>query len=181
MKRILLVRPPGSRGKEIALSLVEYLSENDNLECISTGDLVEKEISKRSAFGKEIEQSRQTCSFVKDEIVIELVKNQVQLMEKQKKSYIIEGFPRTEVQAISLMKMGIIPDKFILLQQDDSFSEEKIRASLGSEDAIVKCKDPAQMDRIAKATIRENYIHMAAVRKVCQGFITELDGMKNQT
>ena len=102
-------------------------------------------------------------------------------MEKQKKSYIIEGFPRTEVQAISLMKMGIIPDKFILLQQDDSFSEEKIRASLGSEDAIVKCKDPAQMDRIAKATIRENNIHMAAVRKVCQGFITELDGMKNQT
>jgi len=37
------------------------------------------------------------------------------------------------------------------------------------------------MDRIAKATIRENNIHMAAVRKVCQGFITELDGMKNQT
>jgi adenylate kinase family enzyme len=43
--------------------MVEYLSENGNLECISTGDLIEKEISKRSAFGKEIEQSLQTSSF----------------------------------------------------------------------------------------------------------------------
>jgi len=55
VKRIVLVRPPGSRGKEIALSLAEYLSENGNYTCISVGDLVDKEISKRSAFGKEIE------------------------------------------------------------------------------------------------------------------------------
>ena len=52
------MRPPGSRGKEIALSLAEYLSENGNFTCISVGDLVDKEITKRSAFGKEIEQSR---------------------------------------------------------------------------------------------------------------------------
>lgn len=116
MSRIVLLRPPGSRGKEIALSLAEYLSENGNFTCISVGDLVDKEISKRSAFGKEIEQSRQTYSFVKDEIVIELVKGQIQAMEKEQRSYIIEGFPRTEVQAIALQKMGILPDNFILLQ-----------------------------------------------------------------
>jgi hypothetical protein len=40
-------------------------------------------------------------------------------MEKEQKSYIIEGFPRTEVQAIALQKMGILPDNFILLQQSD--------------------------------------------------------------
>jgi len=55
VNRIVLVRPPGSRGKEIALSLAEYLSENGNFTCISVGDLVDKEITKRSAFGKEIE------------------------------------------------------------------------------------------------------------------------------
>jgi adenylate kinase len=81
--RIVLLRAPGSRGKEIALSLAEYLSElSGNITCISVGDLVDKEISKRSAFGKEIEQSRQNYSFVKDEIVIELVKGQIQQMEK---------------------------------------------------------------------------------------------------
>ena len=76
------MRPPGSRGKEIALSLAEYLSENGNFTCISVGDLVDKEISKRSAFGKEIEESRQTYSYVKDELVIELVSTLVKQMEK---------------------------------------------------------------------------------------------------
>jgi adenylate kinase family enzyme len=40
-------------------------------------------------------------------------------MEKEQRSYIIEGFPRTEVQAIALQKMGILPDNFILLSQSD--------------------------------------------------------------
>jgi adenylate kinase family enzyme len=39
---------------------------------------------------------------VKDEIVIELVKIQVQLMEQEQRSWIIEGFPRTEIQAVAL-------------------------------------------------------------------------------
>lgn len=111
-----MLRPPGSRGKEIALSLAEYLSESaGNITCISVGDLVDKEISKRSSYGKEIEQSRQTYSYVKDEIVIELLKLQIQQMEKEQRSYIIEGFPRTEIQAIAMQKMGILPDNFILL------------------------------------------------------------------
>ena len=101
-------------------------------------------------------------------------------MEKEQKSYIIEGFPRTEIQAIALMEMGVIPDKFILLSQDDKFSEQKLVNNLGSEDAIVKCKDKNKTVRLAKAAIRENNVHMASVKNVCNGFITELDGMKNE-
>lgn len=36
-------------------------------------------------------------------------------------------------------------------------------------------------ERLSKAAIRENNIHMAGVKKVCQGLITELDGTKDQT
>lgn len=35
--------------------------------------------------------------------------------EKENTSWIIEGFPRTRVQALALQKIGIIPDRFILL------------------------------------------------------------------
>lgn len=101
-------------------------------------------------------------------------------MEKEQKSYIIEGFPRTELQAISLRDMGIIPDKFLLLNQGDEYSESKILHALSQEDSVVKC-DQAKRARLAKAAICENNIHMAAVRKVCQGFVTELDGTKNET
>jgi adenylate kinase len=71
---LIIVGPPGSKRKEIALSLAEYLSDDDNFVCISVGDLLTKEISKKSEFGKQIVESRKTYSYVKDEIVIDLVK-----------------------------------------------------------------------------------------------------------
>ena len=42
-------------------------------------------------------ESRKTYSYVKDEIVIELVKLQIDTLEKEQKSWIIEGFPRTRL------------------------------------------------------------------------------------
>ena len=175
-----MLRPPGSRGKEIALSLAEYLSEQaGNINCISVGDLIDKEISKRSSFGKEIEQSRQTYSYVKDEIVIELLKLQVNQMEQEQKSYIIEGFPRTETQAIAMQKMGILPDNFILLNQSDDYSEQRIRDLLSGEDTIVKC-DEQHIPIYAKRAIRESNVHMTGVKEVCRGLITELDGTKSE-
>lgn len=39
--------------------------------------------------------------------------------EERKVNYIIEGFPRTQRQALALLKMGIIPDKLILLDKRD--------------------------------------------------------------
>ncbi len=61
-----------------------------------------KEISKKSEFGKQIVESRKNYSYVKDEIVIDLVKIQIELLEKEQKSWIIEGFPRTRLQALAL-------------------------------------------------------------------------------
>lgn len=95
VKRLIIVGPPGSKRKEIALSLAEYMSEETQLVCISVGDLLNKEISKKSEYGKLIVEQRKTYSYVKDEIVTELVKNQIEALEKEQKSWIIEGFPRT--------------------------------------------------------------------------------------
>jgi DNA helicase TIP49 (TBP-interacting protein) len=51
---LIIVGPPGSKRKEIALSLGEYLSEEGEnpFVCISVGDLLRKEIQKKSEFGK---------------------------------------------------------------------------------------------------------------------------------
>ena len=53
-KRVFLVGPPGSNRKEIALSLGEYF----NWQSISVGDLLKKEISKKSEYGKAIIESQ---------------------------------------------------------------------------------------------------------------------------
>jgi adenylate kinase family enzyme len=41
-------------------------------------------------------------SLVDDHIVIDLVKKEILRTEKEGKSWIIEGFPRTKVQALAL-------------------------------------------------------------------------------
>jgi adenylate kinase len=108
--------------------------------CISVGDLLRKEISKKSEFGKLIVESRRTYSYVKDEIVIELVKLQIEQLEKENAggSWIIEGFPRTRLQAIALQKMGIVADKFIMLDIVENISIDKVKMNLRSEDEIIQ-------------------------------------------
>ena len=114
--------PPGSNRKENALALAEHFGWS----CISIGDLLKKEVSKKSDYGKAISDNIKNSSYgkrllflqnniVDDQIVIDLVKKEVELLELDQKYWIIEGFPRTKPQALALQKSGIIPDRFILL------------------------------------------------------------------
>jgi adenylate kinase len=54
--------PPGSQRKEYALALAEYFSFGA---CISVGDLLSKEIAKKSELGRLIADSRKTYSYGK--------------------------------------------------------------------------------------------------------------------
>ena len=154
VKRFIIVGPPGSNRKEIALQLNEYLSENMNLSCISVGDLLNKEIQKKSDIGQEIVESRRTYSYVKDETVIKLVKGQIEALEREKKSWIIEGFPRTRKQALALQKMGLVLDKFILLEVEKQQSIEKVKSNLQSEEAIIHYREEL-IDKYAQNALTE--------------------------
>ena len=101
--------PPGSNRKENALALAEHFGWS----CISIGDLLKKEVSKKSDYGKAISDNIKSSTYgkrifsssspvVDDKIVIDLVRKQVELLELDHKSWIIEGFPRTKFQALSL-------------------------------------------------------------------------------
>jgi adenylate kinase len=56
-----LVGPPGSSRKETALALGEYF----NWSAISVGDMLNKELSKKSDFGKEIAESYKNLQYGK--------------------------------------------------------------------------------------------------------------------
>jgi adenylate kinase len=53
--------PPGSNRKENALALAEYF----NWTCISIGDLLKKEVSKKSEYGKSITESLKNYRYSK--------------------------------------------------------------------------------------------------------------------
>jgi adenylate kinase family enzyme len=50
---------------------------------------------------------------VDDEIVNAVVYDRIKAIESQKKSWIINGFPRTRAQAMMLQKWGVVPDRII--------------------------------------------------------------------
>lgn len=81
-------------------------------------------MSKKSSVGQEIENALKNFTYVKDEIVIDIVKKHLDQLGKDK-SYILEGFPKTKQQGLALQKAGILPNAFIVL----TMSDEKTLAS----------------------------------------------------
>jgi len=120
---------------------------------------------------------------VRDEIVIKLVRQQIEQMEAGQKSWIIEGFPRTEAQAIALQKMGVIPDKFILLNQDDTSTLDAIMRNLSGEEikaGISRIENMKQRERIARNAVLEYNLQIRGVENICRGFITELESSQSE-
>lgn len=80
-KRIVLILPPGLKQNQedtmnVPLMLHNYLKEEQRIEdikYISVSDLLLREIHKRSDYGKQIYECRKNYSYIKDEIVIDLV------------------------------------------------------------------------------------------------------------
>lgn len=68
-KRIFIIGPPGCRKKEKALTLGEYF----NYASLPMGDLLEKEIAKKSDYGKKIAEAKEKYSYVDDQLVTELI------------------------------------------------------------------------------------------------------------
>ena len=63
-------------------------------------------------------------------MVIELVNQQIKECETNKQSYIVEGYPRTHVQAIALQRLGIVPDRFFILRSSESTIFQKLKQTV---------------------------------------------------
>lgn len=95
---IILFGPPGvGKGTQ-----AKMLSEKYNLMHISTGDILRAEIAKSSELGKKAREIIEAGKLVPDEIMIEIIKN---VVSSTKNGFILDGFPRTIVQAESLDKL----------------------------------------------------------------------------
>jgi len=63
---------------------------------ISCSDLLYKECKKDTNIGKKIIADLNNKSYAKDEYVIDLIKKEIAECEREHKSWILEGFPRTK-------------------------------------------------------------------------------------
>lgn len=94
---IVMLGAPGT-GKG---TIGKILSKDLGLVHISTGDMFREQISKETELGKKIKGYIEKGALVPDDVVIETVKSR--LLEKDvEDGAILDGFPRTEMQAEAL-------------------------------------------------------------------------------
>lgn len=124
MKNIIFIAPPAAgKGTQSELLCNKY-----GLLHISTGDLLREESKKDTELGKKIKEKMSTGKLIDDSIIIELLKNK--LIEIGNKSIILDGFPRTVVQAEAyddmLDELNLDLGYVIVLDVDKELLEKRI-------------------------------------------------------
>ena len=116
MRIILLGAPGAGKGTQAKL-----LREKLNIPQISTGDILRQAVKDNSELGKKAKGYMDAGQLVPDDVVVELIKERI-TQDDCKPGYILDGFPRTIVQAEkldeTLKEMGQSIDKVIEITVD---------------------------------------------------------------
>ena len=98
--RIIFLGAPGA-GKGTQAQIV---ADHFSIPKLSTGDLLRREISRKSELGLKVKSVMDSGNLVSDEIMVELVRSRVNEHDCQR-GFILDGFPRTVVQADELREI----------------------------------------------------------------------------
>lgn len=124
MNMLIMGLPGVGKGTQADRIVSEY-----NVSHISTGNMFRKEMSTDSKLGNELSSFINSGKLVPDELTIRLLKNEIEKPE-HKNGFLLDGFPRTIVQAQSLNEMlksnNIKLDCVISLEIDEEIIIERL-------------------------------------------------------
>lgn len=125
MFRLVLLGPPGA-GKG---TLADKLSAKFSAPHISTGSILRRNIKDGTPLGLLAKEFMDRGELVSDEIVIKIVENRI-IEEDCKNGFLLDGFPRTVVQAEELdsylKETEITLDKVIELVADEELLMDRM-------------------------------------------------------
>lgn len=121
MKLVLIGAPAAGKGTQAARLVKHY-----NIAHISTGDMLREEVAKGTELGKEAKSIMASGGLVSDELIIAIVKERIQ-KDDCKNGFILDGFPRTVVQAEKLDEMVKV-DKVVYINAPDDVMLERLTA-----------------------------------------------------
>lgn len=120
MKLIFLGAPGAGKGTQ-----AEIVSAKLEIPIIGTGNIIREAIASGSELGKKFQSYTASGQLVPDELVVEMVADRLTQPDVQK-GYILDGFPRTLVQAEQFEKMGGKVDRVICLEIADETIVERM-------------------------------------------------------
>ncbi|EHA8590447.1 putative Adenylate kinase 4 [Cocos nucifera] len=124
-KRLILIGPPGSgKGTQSPIIKDEYC-----LCHLATGDMLRAAVAAKTPLGIKAKEAMEKGELVSDDLVVGIIDEAIKKPSCQK-GFILDGFPRTVVQAQKLdemlAKQGTKIDKVLNFAIDDVILEERI-------------------------------------------------------
>eukprot|EP00917_Polyrhabdina_sp_WS-2016_P001117 GHVP01002241.1.p1 GENE.GHVP01002241.1~~GHVP01002241.1.p1 ORF type:complete len:215 (-),score=53.79 GHVP01002241.1:759-1403(-) len=95
--RLIFIGPPGSGKGTHSV----WIKENHGIAHLSTGDMLREAVAKKTPMGLKAKEIMDAGKLVSDEIVLGLVEDKLDSGDCEK-GFLMDGFPRTEIQAIGL-------------------------------------------------------------------------------
>lgn len=166
--RIILFGPPGvGKGTQAKLLTQEFGAVH-----ISTGDLLREAVKNKTPLGVKARQYMEGGNLVPDDIMISLIQEMLS-SENARKSFILDGFPRTVAQARALdemfERMGIALDGVISLRVD----HDVVISRLSSRRMCRKCGRIYSLSQLENGQI--------TVCKACGGELYQREDDKPET
>lgn len=179
-KKVFIVGPPGSNVRELALSLSDHL----NAEVVSVGDLLQKEVSKKTEIGQKAYEYMKNMLYASDDLVVKILHEHLQTLDKTK-NVIVEGFPKTLYQSMAMVKGKIIPDLFIVVNFSDAQCEHFIkqkfsRSSAGNQEWADNGISDSDRDSRGKDYLVQYHLNLRELKNSYKNNIVEVDGTKSQ-
>ncbi|KAF1926786.1 adenylate kinase 1 [Didymella exigua CBS 183.55] len=128
--RMILIGPPGAgKGTQAPRIKDKFCACH-----LATGDMLRAQVAAKTALGREAKKIMDAGGLVSDEIMINMIKTELETNQECKNGFILDGFPRTVVQAEKLDGMLDATKKplqhAVELQIDDSLLVSRITGRL---------------------------------------------------
>ncbi len=136
MNLILLGAPGAGKGTQ-----AEVICKALNIPTISTGNMLREAVKNGTKSGLEAKSFMDSGKLVPDEIVIGILKDRI-AEDDCKNGFILDGFPRTVLQAEALDNMGVAIDKVVEIYVPD----EKIKQRLSGRRVCESCGNSYHVD-----------------------------------
>lgn len=120
MNLILLGAPGAGKGTQ-----AEVICQHLSIPAISTGNMIREALKSGTEMGLKAKSYMEAGTLVPDDVVIGIIQERL-AKDDCKDGFILDGFPRTVVQAQALDDMGVEIDRVINIEVSDEDIEKRL-------------------------------------------------------